>query len=191
MQVKDLIIAAAVSMGTATSAKVAGGLLDTYAALQLVPDDPSSSTSTSALSSSFGDTPSSPSPEEANPFASTSATQSGDFGDASTAVAPAPALSAQQQAVSSAVQAAAAAAVNTTLNATHSVFGGSQAVVFTPSGSALAPEVAAVLINSLYIHAPAGAPIAVGAPEAAFVLDGAPASASGPHPAKNARKTVF
>ena len=191
VQVKDLIIAAAVSMGTATSANIAGGLLDTYAALQLVPVDPSSSTSTSALSSDFGDTPSSPSPEEANPFASSSATQSGDFGDASSGVAPAPALSTQQQAVSLAVQAAAAAAGNATLNATHSIFGGSQPVVFTPAGSALAPEVAAVLLNSLYIQAPAGASLVAGATEAAFVLDDAPASAPGYQPAKKARKIGF
>ena len=137
VQAKDLIIAAAVSMGAATSANIAGGLLDTYAALQLVPDDPSSSTSTPALSS--GDTPSSPSPEEANPFAASSAIQSGDFGDASSGVAPAPPLSTQQQAVSLAVQAAAAAAGNTTLNATHSIFGSSQPVVFIPCGLCSCP----------------------------------------------------
>ena len=171
VQVKDLIVSSAVSMGTATEAKIAGGFLDAYAALQLVPDDPSSTSSTSALSSSFGDT-TSPSPEEENPFSSSSATQSGDFDNAA---APAPALSAQQQAVSSAVQAAAAAAVNTTLNATHSVYGGTQAVAFTSSGSALAPEAAAVLINSLSIPAPEAAPMAVGAPEAAFVPQAAPA----------------
>ena len=191
MQVKDLIISAAVSMGTATSAKIAGGLLDTYAALQLVPDDPSSSSSTSALSSSFGATTTSPSPEEANPSASSSATQSGDFDDASAGLAPAPALSAQQQAVSSAVQAAAAAAVNTTLNATSSVFGGSQPVVFTSSGSALAPESAAVLINSLYIEAPAGAPVAVGAPEDAFVPEEAPAVAPSSQSANKVRKLAL
>ena len=174
VQVKNLILASAVSMGTATSAKIAGGLLDAYAALQLVPVDPSSTSSTSASSSSFGDTSTPASPEEENPFASDTATQSGDFVTA-VAFAPVPALSAQQQAVSSAVQAAAVAAVNTTVNSTQSFHGATQAVLFGPSDSALGPQSAAMLIDSLRIQAPAVAPAAVGQPEAAFVPEQAPA----------------
>ena len=60
-------MASAVSMGPATSAKIAGGLLDAYAALQLVPVDPSSTSTTSASSSSFGDTQTRACPEEENP----------------------------------------------------------------------------------------------------------------------------
>lgn len=175
VQVKDLIMASAVSMGTATSAKIAGGLLDAYAALQLVPVDPSSTSTTSASSSSFGDTQTPASPEEENPFASDTATQSGDF-DA-VAFAPAPALSPQQQAVTSAVQAAAVAAVNTTVNSTQSFHSATQAVLFGPSGSRLGPQSAAILIDNLRIQAPAAAPAAVGQPEAAFVPKQAPAAA--------------
>ena len=48
-----------------------------------------------------------------------------------------------------------------------------------------------MLINSLYIQAPAGAPLVAGAPQTAFVLDDAPASAPSYQPAKKARKIGF
>lgn len=179
LQVKQLIISAAASMGTTDSAKIAGGLLDTYAALQLVPINPdSSSSSSSAASSSFGSEPEA-TPEATDPFSSSSAAQSGGFAAAG-AASPTPAmtnapLSVSQQAVSSAVQAAAAAAVNVTLNDTHSVFGVTQAVEYGPSGGVFLAPVEAPMgygVGEAHIErrgpmaAPAAAAMAAGAPMA-------------------------
>lgn len=162
-------------MGTATSAKLASGLLDTWAAIQLVPIPASSSGS----SSSFGDTPTSstttPStPEEANPFSSSSATQSQDFENAgvtpggTTEASPSP-VSEADQLIATAIQQTAAISLNTTVNTTKPVFGNTQAVVFTPSGDAVAPATSSLntSLGTAHIEAPSGAPQTQGAPAAA------------------------
>ena len=177
MQVKQLILSSAVSMGTATSAKLASGLLDTWAAIQLVPINPSTSSSSSGTG--FGDTPSTATPatpEEANPFSSSSATQSQDFDNAgvtasnSSQSSPSP-VSAADALIATAVQQTAAIAINTTVNTTHAVFGNTQAVVFTPSGDAVAPATSALntSLGTAHIEAPDSAPKALGAPGAAPV----------------------
>jgi len=175
VQIKQLIESSAVSMGTAASAKLAAGLLDTWAAIQLVPIPASSSGS----SSSFGDTPDSstttPStPEEANPFSSSSATQSQDFENAggtagtSNVSSPSP-VSAADQLIATAIQQTAAVSLNTTVNTTKPVFGNTQAVVFTPSGDAVAPATSALntSLGTAHIEAPSSAPKALVAPAAA------------------------
>jgi len=154
---------------------LAAGLLDTWAAIQLVPIPASSSGS----SSSFGDTPDSstttPStPEEANPFSSSSATQSQDFENAgvtagtSNVSSPSP-VSAADQLIATAIQQTAAVSLNTTVNTTKPVFGNTQAVVFTPSGDAVAPATSALntSLGTAHIEAPSSAPKALVAPAAA------------------------
>ena len=168
VQIKQLIESSAVSMGTAASAKLAAGLLDTWAAIQLVPIPASSSGS----SSSFGDTPESstttPStPEEANPFSSSSATQSQDFENAgvtgtNNVSSPSP-VSASDQLIATAIQQTAAVSLNTTVNTTKPMFGNTQAVVFTSSGDAVAPATSALntSLGTAHIEAPSGAPKAL------------------------------
>ena len=126
LQVRELIIAAG-HTGSVDAAKMQGGLLDVYAALQIVPSTPGSS---SAVPGSFGSTPEA-TPGPPNTFSNGSSAQSSGF---DMAASPAPAataapLSAAQQAVSSAVQAAAVTTVSTIRNATQTVFGGSQPVI--------------------------------------------------------------
>ncbi len=192
VEVRTLLISAALgNMGTATSAKIAGGLLDTYAALQLVPlYSDSSSSSTSSESDSFGTTPEA-TPEATNAFESSSSAQSSEF---SNAASPAPAattapLSASQQAVSSAVQAAAVTTVNTTVNATSSVFGQSQAVVFGASGSSyLAPAEAPTGYGLGEAHIEVTGPNA--APALAPAAAGAPVANAGPSPSKSRKAYI-
>jgi len=174
VQIKQLIESSAVSMGTAASATLAAGLLDTWAAIQLVPIPASSSGS----SSSFGDTPESstttPStPEEANPFSSSSATQSQDFENAgvtgtNNVSSPSP-VSASDQLIATAIQQTAAVSLNTTVNTTKPMFGNTQAVVFTSSGDAVAPATSALntSLGTAHIEAPSSAPKALVAPAAA------------------------
>ena len=195
VEVRTLLISAALgNMGTATSAKIAGGLLDTYAALQLVPiySDSSSST-TSSESDSFGDSSPEATPEATNAFESSSATQSSDF-NSPAAASPSPSataapLSASQQAVSSAVAAAAVATVNTTVNSTHSVFGQDQEVVFSSSGSYLAPAAAPSGYGIGEAHIEVTGPNA--APAQAPVADGGPVTAAGMAPTSKSRKATF
>ena len=194
VEVKTLIINAALgNMGSADSAKMAGGLLDTYAALQLVPlYADSSSSSTSSESDSFGSTPEA-TPEATNAFESSSSAQSSGF---SQATSPSPAvttaaLSTSQQAVSSAVQAAAVASVNTTVNASTTVFGVTQAVVFGPSGGSLAPAEAPSGYGLGEAHidagAPAVAPMAANGPSADGTSMVEPAIA----PSSKSRKAIL
>ena len=187
VQVRTLLISAALgNMGTATSAKIAGGLLDTYAALQLVPlYADSSSSSSSSESDSFGATPEA-TPEATNAFESSSSAQSSGF---SNAASPEPAataapLSAAQQAVSSAVQAAAVATVNTSVNTTSSVFGQSQAVVFGASGNSyFAPAEAPTGYGLGEAHIEVTGPNA--APALAPGAEGAPVANASPSPSKS------
>ena len=198
MEVRTLLIEAALgNMGTATSAKIAGGLLDTYAALQLVPLDSGSSSSTSSSESdSFGTTPEA-TPEATNAFSSSSAAESSDFNNAaspSPSVTAAP-LSASQQAVTSAVATAAAATVNTTtVNTTNTVFGVDQPVVFNASGGYLAPAEAPTGYGLGEAHiergpvgAPATAPMAHNGP----IPDGNPMVGSAMAPASKSRKAIL
>jgi len=165
LQVRELIIAAA-HTGSVDADKMQGGLLDVYAALQIVPSTPGSS---SSVPGSFGSTPEA-TPEPPNTFSNGSSAQSSGFG---MAASPAPAataapLSAAQQAVSSAVQAAAVVTVNTIRNATKTIFGGSQPVTFASPGFGTVPADAPMQYNMGAAHieeggsraAPAAAPMA-------------------------------
>lgn len=191
VEVRTLLISAALgNMGTAMSAKIAGGLLDTYAALQLVPlYSDSSSSSSSSESDSFGTTPEA-TPEATNAFESSSSAQSSEFNAASPAPAATTApLSASQQAVSSAVQAAAVTTVNTTVNATSSVFGQSQAVVFGASGTSyLAPAEAPTGYSLGEAHIEVTGPNA--APALAPAAAGAPVAHASPSPSKSRKAYI-
>ena len=169
-------MSSAVSMGTATSAKLSSGLLDVWAAIQLVPLSPSSGTA--ASSSSFGDSTDTPaSPEEENPFASGTSAQSQEFNGANQVPSGAPVLSGPDSEVSQGVQQSAAISVNTTVNSTRPVFGNTQQVVFSSAGSALAPAAASSSLGLAHTEAPGTAPAMRGAPEAApaFLPAAAPA----------------
>lgn len=160
LQVRELIIAAA-HTGSVDAAKMQGGLLDVYAALQIVPSTPGSS---SSVPGSFGSTPEA-TPAPPNTFSNGSSAQSSGF---DMAASPAPAataapLSAAQQAVSSAVQAAAVVTVNTIRNATKTIFGGSQPVTFASPGYGTAPAEAPTQysVGAAHIEGDHGAAIVV------------------------------
>lgn len=178
VQVKQLIMSTAASMGTTSSSKLASGLLDTWAAIQHVPINPSgTSTGSGDSGTGFGDSTATPAtPEEANPFASSTATQSQEFQAAAGVVpsasnastnSPSP-VSAADALIGTAIQQGAAVAINTTVNTTKPVFGNTQAVVFTPYGDAVAPTTAPFnsSLGTAHIEAPKSAPHAQGAPHA-------------------------
>ena len=182
MYLKQLIMAAA-HTDSQDAAKMQGGLLDVYAALQTVPPLPGSSSSDPG---SFGDSPEA-TPEATNPFGSGSSAQSSGF---SAAPSPAPAataapLSAAQQAVSSAVQTAAAVTVNATRNTTSTVFGVTQPVVLATGAAAYAPAEApapAMDVDTFVIEAgqPVAAPVAAIGSASGFVGQGVPMGAVRP-----------
>jgi len=148
LQVRELIIAAA-HTGSVDADKMQGGLLDVYAALQIVPSTPGSS---SSVPGSFGSTPEA-TPEPPNTFSNGSSAQSSGFG---MAASPAPAAT------------AAVVTVNTIRNATKTIFGGSQPVTFASPGFGTAPADAPMQYNMGAAHieeggsraAPAAAPMA-------------------------------
>ena len=165
-------------MGTTSSAKLSSGLLDTWAAIQHVPINPSGATPSGDSGTGFGDTTATPAtPEEADPFASSTATQSQEFQAAAGVVpsasnastnSPSP-VSAADALIGTAIQQGAAVAINTTVTTSKPVFGNTQAVVFTPSGDAVAPTTSPLnsSLGTAHIEAPKAAPHAQGAPLAA------------------------
>ena len=171
LQLKQLIMTTAATMGTSDTAKLASGLLDTWEAIQHVPINPSS-TSSSDSGTGFGDSTSTPAtPEEANPFASSTATQSQEF-QAAAGVAPSADMtpvpaSAGDTLIGTAIQQGAVAAINTSVTTSLPVFGSAQPVVFTPSGDALAPTTSPLDDALYHIEAPNAAPGMQGAPVAA------------------------
>lgn len=132
---------------------------------------------TSAQSSSFGDGSTPASPEEENPFASGTSTQSQEFTGANAVPVGAPMLSGPDNEVSQAVQQSAAISLNTTVNSTNPVFGNTQQVVFSSAGNALAPAAASTSFGLVHIEAPDTAPATMEAPAAApaFLPNAAPA----------------
>ena len=171
LQLKQLIMTTAATMGSSDTAKLASGLLDTWEAIQHVPINPSG-TSTSDSGSGFGDSTTTPAtPEEDNPFASNTATQSQEF-QAAAGVAPSASMtpvpaSAADTLIGTAIRQGAAAALNTSVNSSQPVFGSAQPVVFTPSGDALAPTTSPLDDALYHIEAPKAAPGMQGAPDAA------------------------
>ena len=161
----------AATMGTSDTAKLASGLLDTWEAIQHVPINPSS-TSSSDSGTGFGDSTTTPAtPEEDNPFASNTATQSQEF-QAAAGVAPSASMtpvpaSAADTLIGTAIQQGAVAAINTSVTTSQPVFGTAQPVVFTPSGDALAPTTSPLDVALYHIEAPKAAPGMQGAPDAA------------------------
>lgn len=147
-----------------------------------------------ASSSGFGDSTSTPaSPEEDNPFASGSSTQSQDFEGANLVPAGAPVQAGPGSSVSQAVQQSAAISINTTVNSTHAVFGTTQQVVYTPSGNALAPAAASSSLGLAHTEAPGSAPAMRGASAAAeaFQPVAAPAAQPTVKTSTKSRKAAF